>query len=146
MIVTDLPTTLTSKRNGDLIELMMGYGKLHSPFLLRKRVEYSIHLGKISMEIDYEKLDREARPGAFSTLDAEVLVPEVMKLKAGDIYLEIGVDKGKSLSIAKMVAKDGVRIIGVDLKENTNIQDTIFLQGDSVKIANQYYMAGKISV
>jgi len=56
------------------------------------------------MEIDYEKLDREARLGAFSTFDAEVLVPEVMKLKAGDIYLEVGVDKGKSLSIAKMVA------------------------------------------
>jgi len=90
------------------------------------------------MEIDYEKLDREARLGAFSTFDAEVLVPEVMKLKAGDIYLEVGVDKGKSLSIAKMVAKKGVEIHGIDLQEDPQVEETYFHHGNSIEIAKSW--------
>ena len=58
--------------------------------------------------MDLNELDIKAPLGAFSTFDAEVLVPEVEKLKFGDIYLEVGVDKGKSLYIAKQVAKEGV--------------------------------------
>ncbi len=96
------------------------------------------------MNIDYQALDLKANTGAFSTLDAEILVPEVAKLEPGEVYLEIGVDKGKSLSIARMVAKDGVWIIGVDLKEDPQVPNTIFYQDDSVKRAETYKLvAGK---
>ena len=94
-----------------------------------------------------EELDVKANPGAFSTFDAEVLVPEVEKLEAGDVYLEVGVDKGKSLSIMSMVAKDGVSIQGVDLRENPKVPGTVFFQGDSVEMANKWGKDGaKISV
>jgi hypothetical protein len=95
--------------------------------------------------INYEELDRKARPGAFSTLDMEVLVPEVMKLEPGEVYVEIGVDKGKSLSVARMVAKDGVMLFGVDLKDNPCVDGTFFFQGDSNKIAKNW-KHGEISV
>ncbi|OGO14219.1 MAG: hypothetical protein A2Y53_03695 [Chloroflexi bacterium RBG_16_47_49] len=94
---------------------------------------------------DYEELDRNARPGAFSTLDMEVLVPEVAKLVPGDIYLEVGVDKGKSLSVARMVAKEKVKVIGVDLKVDPQVKGTVFYQGDSVEVA-KIYNDGLISV
>lgn len=81
---------------------------------------------------DYEALDLKANPGAFSTYDQEVLVPEVEKLKAGQVYLEVGVDKGKSLSIAKMVAKKGVHVVGVDLQDDPGVPGTEFIQGDSL--------------
>ena len=67
------------------------------------------------MDVDYEKLDREAQPGAFSTLDMQVFVPEIQKLVAGDVYMEIGTDKGKSLSIAKMVVGKNVSLNACDL-------------------------------
>lgn len=80
------------------------------------------------------ELDLKANPGAFSTFDMEILVPEVEKLKPGDTYLEIGVDKGKSLSVARMVAKKGVFIIGVDVREDPRIKGTIFYRADSTKL------------
>lgn len=98
------------------------------------------------MDIDYLELDRKSRSGAFSEYDAEVLVPEVMKLEPGQIYLEVGVDKGKSLSIAKMVAKEGVEICGVDLEADPKVEGTIFTQGDSVEVANNMTPGKKISV
>ena len=64
---------------------------------------------------DLEQLDKNAQPGAFSTLDMEVFVPEVQKLNAGEIYLEIGTDKGKSLSIARMVIKPNINMYAVDI-------------------------------
>ena len=83
--------------------------------------------------MNYEELDLKANPGAFSTFDMEVLVPEVKKLKPGQIYLEIGVDKGKSLSVARMVAKKGVIVYGVDLRDDPRVDDTIFIQADSTR-------------
>jgi 23S rRNA U2552 (ribose-2'-O)-methylase RlmE/FtsJ len=92
--------------------------------------------------VDLEALDLKANPGAFSTFDMAVLVPEVEKLKSGQLYLEIGVDKGKSLSVARMVAKKGVRVYGVDLRDNPQVPDTVFIHGDSTKVA----FAGEIDV
>ena len=80
---------------------------------------------------DLEALDRKANPGAFSTFDMAVLVPEVERLEPGEIYLEVGVDKGKSLSVAKMVAKEGVEIWGVDLCKDPKVPGTRFENGDS---------------
>lgn len=75
------------------------------------------------MEIDYEKLDKEAQLGAFSTYDMEVLVPEVQKLVAGDIYMEIGTDKGKSLSVARMVVGKNVSLNAVDINFTDELRE-----------------------
>lgn len=85
--------------------------------------------------IDLEALDLKANPGAFSTYDMEVCVPEIQKLKPGQVYLEVGVDKGKSLSIAHMVAKEQVNIYGVDLRDDPEVEGTAFFQGNSQDIA-----------
>lgn len=83
--------------------------------------------------IDLEALDLKANLGAFSTYDMEILVPEVEKLKSGQVYLEVGVDKGKSLSIARMVAARGVHVVGVDLRPDPEVPNTQFLHEDSTK-------------
>lgn len=98
-------------------------------------------------DLDFHQLDLKARLGAFSELDSEVMMLEVAKLEPGDVYLEVGVDKGKSLSIARMVAKEGVEVCGVDLNSNPEVPGTTFFQGDSVEMANRLGNAiGKISV
>lgn len=89
-------------------------------------------------EINYEELDLKANPGAFSVYDAEVLVPEVAKLEPGQVYVEVGVDRGKSLSIARMVAKQGVHVWGVDLRDNPQVPGTGFLHGDSVEMSTKW--------
>lgn len=78
-----------------------------------------------------DELDLKANPGAFSTFDMAVCVPEIERLEAGQVYLEVGVDKGKSLSVAKMVAKEGVEIWGIDLRPSPEVAGTNFVNGDS---------------
>ena len=96
--------------------------------------------------MDYNELDKEARTGDFSTLDMEVMVPELEKLHSGDVYVEIGVKYGKSLSVAKLVAKDGVKIFGVDIKQIPEpVEGTTFFLGDSVEVAKQWNH-GKIDI
>lgn len=94
----------------------------------------------------YDALDLKANLGAFSTFDMEVCVPEIEKLEAGQVYLEVGVDKGKSLSIAQMVAKDGVEVYGVDLREDPGVDGTHFMRGDSAQIAGMWDERKKIDV
>lgn len=52
--------------------------------------------------------------GGFFKADMAVQKEEIEKLNAGDVYLEIGVDEGKSLSCAYFAAKEGVFCVGVD--------------------------------
>lgn len=92
----------------------------------------------MTQHIDLEELDLKANLGAFSTFDSAILVPEVQKLRAGQAYLEVGVDKGKSLSIARMVAKQSVDVFGVDLRDSPNVKGTTFLQGDSKEVADTW--------
>lgn len=96
--------------------------------------------------LDYNDLDKKARPGAFSTLDMEVLVPEVQAIEPPGVYLEIGVDKGKSLSVARMVAKEGVRVFGIDLREDPKVPGTTFLRGDSREVVKTWDKDSTISV
>ena len=77
----------------------------------------------MDQSINLEELDKQAPKGAFSTLDAEVLVPEVQKLNAGEIYLEIGSDKGKSLFIARQVIKPNINMYAVDINFTDELKD-----------------------
>ncbi len=86
--------------------------------------------------IDYLVLESEAPQGHFSQWDMEVLIPEVQKLKPGQIYLEIGVMKGRSLWVARKFAHPKVKVCGIDLDFDPKIPGTIFTQGDSRKLAD----------
>lgn len=95
---------------------------------------------------DYSELDLKANPGAFSTLDMAVCVPEIEKLRAGHVYVEVGVDKGKSLSVARMVAREGVEVWGVDLRPDPEVPGADFLHGDSIITAKNWPDYKKIAV
>jgi len=47
----------------------------------------------------------------------ELFKEEVGKLEPGQIYLEIGVDEGKSMTVAHHYAKEGVYLIGIDISD-----------------------------
>lgn len=84
--------------------------------------------------IDYEKLDAAAPVGDFSTFDSEVVSPAVAAIPEDGVYLEVGVNKGKSLFIARQVAKKSVKVYGVDVRDDPKVEGTIFMQGDSKKL------------
>lgn len=84
---------------------------------------------------DIEALDIKAPQGAFSTYDAEILIAEVEKLKPLETYLEVGVDKGKSLFMARQAANPMTCVYGVDIREDPKIEGTKFFRGDSRLVA-----------
>lgn len=55
--------------------------------------------------------------GIFGQADMAVLKKEIEKLKSGDVYLEIGVDEGRSMAVAHHYAKEGVFIVGIDIHD-----------------------------
>lgn len=55
--------------------------------------------------------------GMFAPADMAVMKEEIEKLEPGDVYLEIGVDEGRSMAVAHYYAKPGVYIIGIDFHD-----------------------------
>ena len=53
--------------------------------------------------------------GVFSTLDMAVLKEEIEKLKPGDVYVEVGVDEGKSARVAHEYAHPDVYKLYIDI-------------------------------
>jgi len=57
--------------------------------------------------------------GVFGQGEMEVMKEEIEKLAPGQIYLEIGVDEGRSFTTASHYAAKGVWIVGVDYIDPT---------------------------
>jgi len=55
--------------------------------------------------------------GVFDQENIRLLKEELDKLEAGQVYVEIGVDEGKSFYIAHKLAKSGVLRIGIDIND-----------------------------
>lgn len=70
---------------------------------------------KSLVELDY--YIRDNIQGMFGEADMKVLKEEIEKLEPGQIYLEIGVDEGRSMAVAHHYAKEGVFIIGIDIHD-----------------------------
>lgn len=64
--------------------------------------------------IDFVKEEGEARLGWFSQYDMECIYPVLKDSKKSDVYLEIGVDRGRSLEFARKYFKGDV--FGIDIK------------------------------
>ena len=47
----------------------------------------------------------------------DVFREEVGKLEPGQVYFEVGVDEGKSMTVAYLLAKPGVYIVGCDIHD-----------------------------
>lgn len=87
---------------------------------------------------NFLEMETKVREGAFSQYDMECLYPELIKLKPNEIYCEVGVDKGRSFSFARMVTDPGVVVCGVDLREDPKVDGTKFFRGDSTLIAGKW--------
>lgn len=72
--------------------------------------------------MDIEELDQhinERIQGVFSKADMGVLKEEASRLEPGDVYLEIGVNEGKSFRSAWEFVPKGVFVIGIDIFDVT---------------------------
>lgn len=55
--------------------------------------------------------------GVFGGCEMNLFRQELSKLRPGQIYLEIGVDEGRSMTVAHLLAPKGVKIIGIDIHD-----------------------------
>ena len=60
--------------------------------------------------------------GQFNLYDVEIMLEELSKLKSGDVYLEIGVDRGYSFACAWFGRPEGVEVYGVDINDTPERQ------------------------
>src|ERR1700761_8447809 len=67
-------------------------------------------------------IEEEAPPGSFSQYDIAVMLPELQRLEKDSVYVEIGVQYGRSLYIASKYSK--AQVYGVDI-ENTLRSDLL---------------------
>lgn len=86
-----------------------------------------------------DELYKNAPNGVFTKGDMKIMKREISKLQPGEIYLEIGVDKGRSLWTAKQLAPL-VRCIGVEIHTEPVawIGDVEFIKGDSQEVAKTW--------
>jgi Methyltransferase domain len=66
---------------------------------------------------EYSNYLNEHIQGMFGPADMKVLKEEIEKLKPGQVYVEIGVDEGRSMAVAHHYAKEGVFVVGIDIHD-----------------------------
>ncbi|MFA5013923.1 MAG: class I SAM-dependent methyltransferase [Actinomycetota bacterium] len=71
--------------------------------------------------------------GVFDQENIRLLKEELDKLEVGQIYVEIGVDEGKSFYVAHKLAKPGIIRIGIDI----NDPGEAFANGEKVSIGRR---------
>jgi hypothetical protein len=70
------------------------------------------------MEVsELDKYIGEHIQGGFGAADMASLKEDIEKLEPGRVYVEIGVDEGRSMRTAHEYAKEGVHIIGIDIHD-----------------------------
>lgn len=55
--------------------------------------------------IDFHKVEAGLVPGWYSAYDMECMYPALIDSSKDDVYLEIGVDRGRSLTFAKKIGR-----------------------------------------
>lgn len=86
------------------------------------------------MKPDFDKVDLSLPAGAFSSYDMACIYPVLKKSKKDDVYLEVGVDKGKSLAFARKYFKGDV--FGIDRYAYNDVLGVTFINkhsNDAVK-------------
>lgn len=65
--------------------------------------------------IDFTKEEAIAKPGSFSAFDMEVMYGFIENLKPSDVYLEVGVQYGRSLDFVRRNSQ--AEVYGVDISD-----------------------------
>lgn len=87
--------------------------------------------------IDWEKEEASLPNGWLSRYDIETLYKGIKESKKGDVYLEIGVNRGRSLAFAKKYFKGdvyGVDVVSIEDSGGEPIPGTNFILGDSLEV------------
>lgn len=92
--------------------------------------------------MDFDKIDLTLNPGAFSSYDQECIYPALIDSKKDDVYLEVGVDKGKSLSFARKFFKGDV--FGIDPRDDPEVTGTNFIHKESNEAVKKWTLPIKV--
>lgn len=91
---------------------------------------------------DFEKVDLELPLGAFSSFDMACIYPALKNSKKDDVYLEIGVDKGKSLAFARKFFKGDV--FGIDPSALNDVLGVTFINKESNEAVKNWTLPIKV--
>jgi Methyltransferase domain len=92
--------------------------------------------------MDFEKIDLELPLGWFSSFDMACIYPALKQGKKDDIYLEIGVDRGKSLTFARRFFKGDV--FGIDPVAINEVKEVDFINKESNEAVKDWTLPIKV--
>lgn len=88
--------------------------------------------------IDFHAVEAKIVPGWFSAYDMEEMYQALKNSTKDDVYLEIGVDRGRSLTFARQYFKGdvfGIDISTIEQRDGPGVpKGTNFIHGDSLEV------------
>lgn len=81
-------------------------------------------------KLELDKLDSTLPHGQFSTFDQECIYPALVDSTKDDVYVEIGVDRGKSLAFACKYFKGDVFGIDIEDEGGSEVEGANFIHSD----------------
>lgn len=88
--------------------------------------------------IDFNHEEAIARPGSFSAFDMLIMYGFIKDLKPDDVYLEVGVQFGRSLDFARRNSQAQVYGIDVDEELFTEVEGATFIHKPSNEAVNSW--------
>src|SRR3990167_7783762 len=97
------------------------------------------------MKMDIPDLDKHIAKyiqGGFGQADMTVMKEEAEKLKPGGVYVEIGVDEGRSARVFHEYAPDGVYGLFIDITDHVSDMMKIIAKYESIPFINLLFIDG----
>ena len=91
---------------------------------------------------DFDAVDLTLPLGSFSSYDMACIYPALIKSNKDDVYLEVGVDKGKSLAFARKYFKGDV--FGIDREADPLVKGTNFIRKESNEAVKDWTLPIKV--
>lgn len=93
--------------------------------------------------INYLEEEANARPGSFSQYDMMAVYPVISRIPEDGLYVEIGVQHGRSMSFVRKWSKG--KVVGVDKDQNhdfdaqlKNYDNWEFIKGDANEVVKTW--------
>jgi hypothetical protein len=95
-------------------------------------------------QMNFYKDEAIALRGSFSAFDMECLYPALESMEKGDVYLEVGVQYGRSLNFARKYSKGEIYGVDIDDEKYLGVKGANFIHKSSDEAVKDWTLPIKV--